>query len=123
MREERWVIVQKPRGWMIRILVFVAAAYGAYYFFSDETGCERYASKYSCSYVVNKASYDVYFWHNVRESDPKDEKFIGSTVGLRACLDLAMRYGASTGERWNPRAYICVLTEDGKNMEKHRYLE
>ena len=108
---------------VLAVLAVLAAIYGIFYFFSDETGCERYASKYSCAYVIDKARYDVYYWHNVQKSDPKDEKFIGSTIGLRACLDLAIRYAGSTGERWNSRAYICVLTKDGQNMEKHRYLE
>lgn len=108
---------------MIRLIVFVIIGYFSYqYLFGIESGCEKYASNYSCDYVENKASYDVYYWHNVHLGDTNDEKFIGSVVSLQSCKSLAMRYANSIHERWNNRSYICILKKDGKNMEKHRLL-
>lgn len=104
----------------LTILIVVAGIY--YFFFSDESGCDKYASRYSCTYVVEKANYDVYFWHRVHEGNPSDERRIGSAVGLRACRDFALDYSRRIREVWNDRSYICMLVKDGKNMEKHRLL-
>jgi len=86
-------------------------------------GCEKYASKYSCRYVLEKADYEVYYWRNVQDDNEDDNRPIGRIVGLRACKDSALRYAALIDEPWNERAYVCVLVEDGLYMEKHRLLE
>jgi len=91
-------------------------------FIGDESGCKRYASDFSCSYVEKKANYDVYYWRNVSNGDEKDEKYIGSAVGLTQCKDLAISHANFIHERWSERSYICMLVKDGKNLEKHRLL-
>jgi len=92
------------------------------FFFSDYSGCDKYASEYSCDYVENKATYDIYYWRNVYDNDPRDERFIGSTIGIRSCRDLARSHSVIIEDQWTERSYICMLKKDGKNMEKHRYL-
>lgn len=89
-------------------------------FFGDESGCEKYASKFSCSYVEEKATYEVYYWINVTEGDEKDNKYVGSAVGLQNCRDLAIGYSRRVNDQWSERSYICALMKDGKKMEKHR---
>jgi len=84
--------------------------------------CDEYASDYSCSYLENRADYEVLYWRNLQEDNPEDERPIGRVVGLRACKDTAVRYSAAINERWEERAYICVLVKDGSYMEKHRLL-
>jgi hypothetical protein len=91
-------------------------------FIGEESGCEKYASKFSCSYVEKKATYDVYYWRNVSDGDAEDEKLIGSTVGLAQCKNVAIAHANYIHERWNERAYICMLVKDGRNLEKHRLL-
>lgn len=94
-----------------------------YHFFSsDETGCDAYASKYACKYVVDKATYDVYYWANVSNGDPKDDKLVGTVQGLPACLAFAMDYNSRLNQKWNERSYVCRLKKDGQTMEQHRYL-
>lgn len=107
----------------IKTILLIVIAYFVYtHWFGEESGCEKYASKYSCSYVENKANYDVYYWRNVYEGNPADDQFIGAVIGIRDCVNLATRYAATIHEPWNERSYICVLKKDGRNMEKHRYL-
>jgi len=91
-------------------------------FFGEESGCDQYASKFSCSYLLEKASYDVYYWHNLSNNDDNDEKLIGHTTGLLNCKNYAVNYASSIHEDWNDRAYICMLVKDGANLEKHRYI-
>jgi hypothetical protein len=105
---------------LISALLLAAGIY--YFFFFDESGCDKYASKYSCNYVVEKAKYDVYYWHNVYRGDPADERRIASVTGLRACRDLAVDYSLRIKERWSERSYVCMLVKDGRNMEKHRLI-
>lgn len=89
-------------------------------FFGDESGCEKYASKFSCSYVEEKANYEVYYWINVTEGDEKDNKYVGSAVGLQNCRDLAIGYSRRVKDQWSERSYVCALMKDGNRMEKHR---
>ena len=91
-----------------------------YFFFSDYSGCDKYASDFSCEYVEKKATYDVYYWKNVYENNPADERFIGSVVGINACRDLSRSYSVRVNDAWTEWSYICMLTKDGKNLEKHR---
>ena len=106
---------------MIKIIFFLIIGYFSYqYFLGDESGCDEYASKYSCDYVKNKASYDVYYWHNVYNGNSDDEEYIGSTIGLSACRDMAIGYSNSINDTWNNRSYICILKKVLINMEKHR---
>ena len=108
---------------LLKTAIFVGFCYFLYStFLGEESGCDKYASKYSCSYVEKKANYDVYYWFDVSAGNAEDEKFIGSTVGLPACKSLAMSYARSHNQRWNDRSYICVLKKDGRNMEKHRLM-
>lgn len=90
-------------------------------FFGDESGCEKYASKYSCKYVEEKANYDVYYWINFQKGDEQDNKLIGSAIGLSDCQNLAIGYANQIKQPWDNRSYICMLIKDGRNMEKHRY--
>jgi hypothetical protein len=85
--------------------------------------CEKYSSDYSCGYVVDRADYEVFYWRNLQEDNPDDDRPIGRVVGLRACKDTAIRYSAAIDEPWNERAYVCVLVKDGSYMEKHRLLD
>lgn len=67
-------------------IVFIVIAYVIYVnFFGEESGCEKYASKFSCNYVVNDADYDVYFWKNIFDGNENDEKLIGRVKGLVEC--------------------------------------
>lgn len=102
------------------ILLAIIGYFGYQYLLGDESGCDKYASKFSCDYVENKASYDVYYWHSVENNNPADEKYIGSATGLNSCQNFAVNYSRSINAPWNNRSYICVLKKDGKNMEKHR---
>ena len=106
---------------MFKFIFFAVIAYFVYgNYFGDESGCEEYSSRYSCDYVKSKASYDVYYWQNVRSNDPSDEKLIASVTGLSDCRNSAVSYANSIDEEWNDRAYICDLKKDGRSMEKHR---
>jgi hypothetical protein len=105
------------------LALYVIFAYALYHFFIDEeTGCEKYASKFSCKFVEKKAQYDVYYWHKVKDGNPSDEKLIGSTVGLEKCRDLAFTYAITIDEKWNYRSYVCILTKEGNYLEKHRLI-
>lgn len=86
-------------------------------------GCERYASEYPCSYVVDEATYEVWYWRHLENDNPDDEKLIGTAIGIRMCEQNAQAYATSLGEQFNYRAYICVLMDKGERMEKHRNLE
>ena len=102
--------------------IFIIVAFFVWtYFFGEESGCEKYSSKYSCEYVEKKATYEVYYWINVSDGDENDNKYVGSTVGLTNCRDMAIRYSNSVKDSWSERAYICALMKDGNRMEKHRY--
>ena len=106
---------------MLKVIIVVVIAYFIYSnFFGIESGCDDYASRYSCDYVKTKASYDVYYWRNVQRNNPSDENYIASVTGLSACRDSAISYAHSIKEEWNNRSYICVLMKDGRSMEKHR---
>ncbi|MEY3943979.1 MAG: hypothetical protein RLZZ133_1669 [Pseudomonadota bacterium] len=106
----------------MRVLLLLGAIGIYYFFFSDYSGCDKYASTYSCDHVENKATYDVYYWRNVYQGNPKDERFIGSTVGIRSCRDLARSHSVAINDEWTERSYICMLKRDGRGMEKHRYI-
>jgi hypothetical protein len=106
---------------MGKIILLLIVGYFTYqYLLGEESGCVKYSSSYSCDYVENKASYDVYYWHNVENGYPNDEKYIGSAIGLSSCHNFATNYAHSINAHWNNRAYICVLKKNGRNMEKHR---
>jgi hypothetical protein len=89
-------------------------------FFGNESGCDKYASKFSCNYVEKKATYDVYYWRDVFAGNPEDEKYISSAIGLSQCRDMAISHANYIKERWSERAYICMLKKDGLSLEKHR---
>lgn len=99
------------------IAYFIYAKY-----FDEEAGCEKYASKYSCDYLMNKATYDVYYWKYLPNLNPENEVFIGQTEGLGSCKNIAINYSSLIQEPWNDRAYICILVRDGQYQEKHRLL-
>ncbi len=89
---------------------------------SEIGSCGQYASKYSCSYVIDRANYDVYYWNDVASDNPDNEKIIGTVKGLAACKNAAAEHAAAIGEDWNDRSYICALVKDGGYAEKHRLL-
>ena len=106
----------------MNVIIFIVIAFFVWsHFFGEESGCEKYSSKYSCEYVEKKATYEVYYWINVSDGDEKDNKYVGSTVGLTNCRDMAIGYSNSVKDNWSERAYICALMKDGNRMEKHRY--
>lgn len=88
----------------------------------SERDCSKYSSEYSCSYVEKRAEYEVWYWKHLERNIGSDETYIGSSIGIQQCEDNARAYAASIGEEWNYRAYICVLIDDGRRMEKHRNL-
>ncbi|MBR9866955.1 MAG: hypothetical protein GYB20_07725 [Oceanospirillales bacterium] len=105
---------------MGKVILLLVVGYFVYQYLSrDESGCDKYASKYSCDYVENKASYDVYYWHNVERGNANDEEIIGSALGLKSRKNFAVNYVKSIDSRWN-RSYIYILKKDDVNMEKHR---
>jgi len=85
--------------------------------------CEDYASRYSCSYVIDDAEYEVWYWRNVADDNEKDNQMVGRAKGLRMCENTARAFAAAIGEEFNYRAYICHLMKDGRLMEKHRFLD
>lgn len=85
-------------------------------------GCDRYASEYSCGYVVNSADYEVWYWRNLADDNEADNQMIGRAQGLRMCENTARAYAAAIGEPFNYRSYMCHLMKDGILMEKHRFL-
>lgn len=104
-------------GWLIGLL-FLGGAYWAF----SGGGCDKYASDYSCSYVEKKANYEVWYWRNLENGDDNDNLYIGEAKGIKMCEANARAFAAAIGEPWNYRAYICVLMDDGRRMEKHRNL-
>ena len=84
-------------------------------------GCSKYASAYSCSYVEDRAEYEVWYWQHVENDDEDDNKPIGVTVGLKRCEETARMHAAAIGDNWNYRSYVCILVDDGNRMEKHRF--
>lgn len=87
------------------------------------TSCDEYASDYSCSYVENEAEYEVWYWRNLESDNGADELLIGRAKGLKMCERNAQAFASAIGEIYNSRAYICILMDDGKRMEKHRWLD
>lgn len=105
----------------MKFILLIVIGYFVYtYFFGNESGCDRYASKFSCNYVEKKATYDVYYWRDVFAGKAEDEKYIGSTIGLSQCRDMAISHANYIKERWSERSYICMLKKDGRSLEKHR---
>lgn len=98
-------------------------------FLNSESGsCEKggvYSKQFTCEYVYNKATYDVYYWRYLNSD--KSERVVGTTVGLSACRDTAIYAHRNANEKmkqdldWSERMYVCMLTKDGRDLEKHRY--
>lgn len=86
------------------------------------SGCEAYASEYSCGYVEDRATYEVWYWKNVEDDNEDDNLYIGEAVGLRMCEKNARAFAAAIDKPFVWRAYICVLMIDGQRVEKHRFL-
>ncbi|MBK6296584.1 MAG: hypothetical protein IPF48_00460 [Sphingomonadales bacterium] len=83
-------------------------------------GCSKNASNYSCGYVEERAEYEVWYWRHLERDEENDETFIGRAIGLEMCETNARAFASAIGEIFNYRAYICILMENGKRMEKHR---
>jgi hypothetical protein len=88
----------------------------------NASGCSEYSSQYPCSYVEEKAEYEVWYWRNLERDDESDNVVIGRAIGLRMCEGNARSFADAIKEPFNYRAYICVLMKDGERMEKHRLL-
>ena len=95
---------------------------------SDKGSCEKggvYSTQFNCEYVYNTATYDVYYQRYLN-SDTSVRQ-VGTTVGLSTCRDTAIYAHRNANEQmkqeldWSERMYICMLTKDGRNLEKHRY--
>ncbi len=89
---------------------------------SPYTSCEKYASEFSCDFVTNVATYEVFYWKNLQAENPDDERVIGTVKGLIACKSMAQGFAASINEEWSDRSYICALVKDGVYAEKHRLI-
>ncbi|MGB3844279.1 MAG: hypothetical protein WA940_00280 [Sphingopyxis sp.] len=92
------------------------------WWWSGKGGCDDYASDYSCSYIKERAEYEVWYWRNLENDRPDDETYIGRAIGIKMCENNARAFAAAIDEPWNYRAYICILMDDGRRMEKHRNL-
>ncbi len=88
----------------------------------SNSGCSRYASQYSCSYVEKSAEYEVWYWRNLDRGDESDNMLIGRAIGLRMCELNARYFAAAINEQFRYRGYMCALIENEKRMEKHRLL-
>jgi len=95
---------------------------------TEKGSCEKggvYSKQFNCDYVYNKATYDVYYWRYLNSD--KSEREVGTIVGLSACRDTAIYAHRSANEKmkqnleWSERMYVCMLTKDSRNLEKHRY--
>ena len=96
---------------------------------NDETGsCEKggvYSKQFNCDYVYNKATYDVSYQRYLNSDT--SVRHVGTVVGLSACRDTAIYAHRNANEQmkqnldWSERMYICMLTKDRHNLEKHRY--
>jgi len=107
----------------MHLIIIAVICYFVYAnFFGEESGCDRYASSYSCEYVEKKAQYEVWYWFNVEANNSSDERYIGTVTSLSSCRDAATSYHRlnESFRPWNSRSYICVLIKDGNRMEKHR---
>jgi hypothetical protein len=89
---------------------------------SQIDGCKEYASKYSCDYVENQATYNIYFYFSANGSKSK-EYYLGTAKGLRQCGIQARSYAlqkanGSINYDWS---YICCMkTKESSCEEKHR---
>jgi hypothetical protein len=95
---------------------------------TEKGSCEKggvYSKQFNCEYVYNKATYVVYYWRYLNSD--KSDRLVGTTVGLSACRDTAIYAHRNANNQmnqdldWSERMYICMLTKDGRNLEKHRY--
>ena len=105
---------------------------------TEKGSCEKggvYSKQFNCEYVYNKATYKVFYWKDVFKGNENDNKFVGLATGLTQCRLTAMSAHRAEMEyrkrnwndwsdsdnNWSERAYICMLTKDGRDLEKHRY--
>ena len=95
---------------------------------TEKGSCEKggvYSKQFNCEYVFNKATYDVYYQRYLNRDESVRQ--VGTTVGLSACRDTAIYAHRNDNEQmnqdldWSERMYVCMLTKDGRNLEKHRY--
>jgi hypothetical protein len=95
---------------------------------TEKGSCEKagvYSKQFNCEYVYNKATYDVYYQRYLNRDNSLRQ--VGTTVGLSNCRDTAIYAHRIANEQmkpvqdWSERMYICMLTKDGRNLEKHRY--
>ncbi len=94
---------------------------------TEKGSCEKggvYSKQFNCEYIYNKATYNVYYWRYLNSD--KSEREVGTVVGLSACRDTAIYAHRDANQQmnqdlaWSERMYICMLTKDGRNLEKHR---
>jgi hypothetical protein len=95
---------------------------------TEKGSCDKgevYSTQFNCEYVYNKATYDVYYQRYLNRDNSLRQ--VGTTVGLSNCRDTAIYAHRNANEQmkqdliWSERMYICMLTKDGRNLEKHRY--
>jgi len=96
--------------------------------------CEKYASQFGCEYVEKQAEYKVFYWKDVEKGNEQDNRWIGKSIGLSQCREIAINFHkaemgfrkenwknwSDSSDNWSERSYICMLTKDGKDLEKHR---
>lgn len=71
---------------------------------------------------MNRAEYEVWYWRNLENDEESDNTYLGRAIGLRMCEANARAFAEAIAEPFNYRAYVCVLMDDGRRMEKHRLL-
>ena len=95
---------------------------------TEKGSCEKagvYSKQFNCEYVYKKATYDVYYQRYLNSDNSLRQ--VGTTVGLSNFRDTAIYAHRNANEQmkqdsdWSERMYICMLTKDGRNLEKHRY--
>jgi len=121
---------------MMKNFLIISAIVGIFYYNSSSSSasgitekgsCEKggvYSKQFNCDYAYNKATYNVYYWRYLNSD--KSEREVGTVVGLSACRDTAIYAHRNANQQmnqdlaWSERMYICMLTKDGRNLEKHR---
>ena len=110
------------------VISLVGCGEGSVSSITEKGSCEKggvYSTQFNCDYVYNTATYDVYYQRYLNSDT--SERLVGTTVGLSTCRDTAIYAHRNANKQmtqdldWSERMYICMLTKDGRNLEKHRY--
>jgi hypothetical protein len=75
--------------------------------------CDKYYSDYSCKYLDEQASYDVYYYKNIGTDSEQQVRLGIARTGLISCLNIAVNYAIRINEKWNGISYTCVMVGQG----------